>query len=103
MGTIADLEKTAEAIIQGVIDHEGLINTAASFAGVLPEVLFAEKALPAIIVALRLMREESGKSWGEVFTDLMNHIQPGKPAAPALSAPGDDRLSSTTPDRQAPE
>ena len=96
MTTISNLAKTGETVLQGVIDHESMINVVAGMTGVLPEVLFAEKAFPIIILALRAIQQSSGKSWGEAFSDLMDHLTPGKPAAPALSAPGDD-----LPDHQA--
>lgn len=84
MTTIATLESTAIDVVQGVIDHEGLINGVASALGVLPEVLFAEKAFPVIIGTLRFMQQESGKSWPDVFSDLMSHLTPGQPNSPAL-------------------
>lgn len=83
--TIADLEKAAESIVEGVIDHEGLINVIAGTVGILPAVSLAEKALPLLAGVLQFLQQESGKGLVETFTDLINHLTPGQPNAPALA------------------
>lgn len=103
MTTIADIEKTAENIIQGVIDHEGLINTIASLTGLMPAVAIAEKALPFIAGILQFLQQESGKSLPEVLGDFFTHNTPSKPNIPVLgpvlpdpNSPPVDTQGSTT-------
>lgn len=85
--SLTDLEKTAEQIIENVIDHETTINAIAGMVGILPEVTLAEKFLPMVAGALQFMQQESGKPLTQVFIDFMNHITPGQPNSPILTAP----------------
>jgi hypothetical protein len=84
--TAANLMTIAENILQGVESHQGLINSIAGMAGILPEVSLAEKALPMVCAVLQFMQEESGKGLLEVFQDLLNHLTPGQPNATELNA-----------------
>jgi hypothetical protein len=84
MISLANVEKVAETVIQGVIDHEDLINVLATATGTMLPVTYAEKTLPAIVAALQLLQQDSGKPWIEVFVDFINHITPGKAAAEVL-------------------
>ncbi len=85
--SLADIEKTASAIIQGISEHQTLINMIATSVGIMPEVALAEKALPMIAGILQFMQQESGKSLPDVFADLMSHLTPGQPNSPVLTAP----------------
>lgn len=96
--SVADIEKTAATVIDGVISHEDLINTVASLGGFLPAVTFAEKGLPVLRAALQFMQQETGKSWTDVFSDLMAHLTPGQANSPILSAPA----AAPATDTQAP-
>ena len=93
MTSAADIAKIGSGIVEGVIDHEGLINMIATAAGIMPAVALAEKALPLIAAALNFMAQEAGKSPMDVFGDLVKHLTPGAPNAPALaegkSTPGE--------------
>jgi hypothetical protein len=84
--TAANLMTIAGNILQGVESHQGLINSIAGMAGILPEVSLAEKALPMVCAVLQFMQEESGKGLLEVFQDLLNHLTPGQPNATELNA-----------------
>ena len=94
--SIADLAKTAENIVEGVIEHEGLINTIAGAVGILPQVALAEKALPLLAGVLKFMQQETGKDLIDVFGDLLGHLTPGKPNSPVLTDGG-------PPDTQSPQ
>lgn len=83
--TAANILTIANNIVQGVTDHEGLINTIAGMAGILPEVSLAEKALPMLAAVLQFMQQETGKGLLEVFQDLLNHLTPGAPNAAVLT------------------
>lgn len=77
MTTPANIITLVSNIVRGVEEHEGLINTIAGMAGILPEVSLAEKALPAIVAVLTFLQEETGKAPLDVFRDFLNHITPG--------------------------
>lgn len=83
--SIAEIEKTAESIVNNIIDHETSINLIAGMVGILPEVAVAEKALPIIAGVLQYMQGTSGKSLIQVFGDLMSHLTPGQPNSPVLA------------------
>src|SRR5580765_741671 len=102
MTTLSAVAKTAPTIVEGVIDHEGIINAVAGFIPGMPmaAVTYAEKGLPMLRAALILIQQESGKSWAEAFSDLIDHLTPGKPGPPALDV---QPATSAVPDRQAPE
>ena len=72
-------------ILDGVVDHEHLINTIAGLAGVGPEVALAEKALPMVAATLKFLQQETGKGPLAAFKDFMDHLTPGMPNAPALA------------------
>lgn len=86
---IAAIEKTAAAIVNGIIEHEGLINTVATLTGVMPAVAVAEKALPFVAGILQFLQQETGKSLTQVFADFLSHNTPSKPNLPELSPPVD--------------
>lgn len=83
--TAAGIIDIGNKIVEGVVDHEGLINTIAGMAGILPEVSLAEKALPILQLILQFLEQETGKGPLEVFKDLISHITPGGPLSPSLS------------------
>jgi hypothetical protein len=88
--SIADVEALGLKIIQSVEDHEGVINTIAGMAGVLPEVSMAEKMLPGIAGVFQFMQQETGKSLLTVVEDWINHaIIPTGALSPVLSLPAD--------------
>lgn len=93
--SIAGAAKVAETIVEGVIDHEQIINDVAAMIPGMPmaAVTYAEKGLPALRAALIFIQQESGKSWAEAFSDLIDHLTPGKPAATALSPTAGDKVS----------
>jgi len=84
--SITDLGTTAGNIIQGITEHEALINMIAGAVGILPEVALAEKFLPMIAGLLQFMGQQSGKSLPDVVTEVMNHLTPGQPNSPILSS-----------------
>ncbi|SRR5260221_8142051 len=90
MTTVADLEKAAQNIVQGVMDHEGLINIVAGAVGILPEVALAEKLLPLIAGVLQYMQGQGGGSLQDVFKQLVNTVVPGQPNSPILTGPSQD-------------
>ena|SRR6266436_5650542 len=90
MTTVTDLEKAAQNVIQGVMDHEMLINMIAGAVGILPEVALAEKLLPLLAGVLQVMQGQGGGSLMDVFGQLVNHIVPGQPNSPILNGPSQD-------------
>ena len=90
MTTITDLEKAAANIVQGVTEHEMLINMIAGAVGILPEVELAEKLLPLVTGVLKFMQGQGGGSLLDVFQQLANHIVPGQPNSPILTGPSQD-------------
>jgi hypothetical protein len=90
MTTISDLEKTAQMIVDNIIDHETSINFIAGMMGIGPEVAIAEKFLPMIAGLLQFLQQSTGKPLIEVLPDLMNHITPGEPNLPSLGPPSQD-------------
>jgi hypothetical protein len=83
--TVGDLYTIAENTLQGVEDHQGLIETIGGLAGILPAVSLIMKAVPFLIGALRFMKAETGKSWLDVFKDFLNHNTPGQPNSQVLN------------------
>lgn len=41
--------------------------------------------VPVIFSALETVQADSGKSWEQVVADVISHLTPGQPNAPALS------------------
>jgi hypothetical protein len=92
---IADIEKTAANIVNGIIEHETLINMIATTVGIMPAVAIAEKGLPFIVGVLQFLQQESGKPWTEVIADFFAHNTPGQPNIPILGpAPGQNQETS---------
>ena len=83
--TAASIVSIGENILQGITDHEGLINTIAGLAGIGPEVSMAEKLLPLLITVLQFLEQETGKGLVQVVEDLISHVTPGQSGAPALA------------------
>jgi hypothetical protein len=44
-----------------------------------------EQLIPVLFQAMGTVQADTGKSWEQVAVDVINHLTPGKPGAPALS------------------
>ena len=85
--TLADIEKIGASVIEGIIDHEGLINTVAGAAGILPQVLMAEKLLPLVAGLLQFGEAETGKGLLQIVQDFVSHVTKGQSNSPWLNGP----------------
>jgi hypothetical protein len=72
--TFADVTALAKKVVDGVIADEPEINTIATMAGILPEVAMAEKGLPILALGLQVIAQETGKTPGQVFADVISHF-----------------------------
>lgn len=43
------------------------------------------QVLPSVFEAISIVQADAGKPWEEAVSDVINHLTPGAPDAPALS------------------
>jgi len=42
--------------------------------------------MPSLFSAMHTVQQDTGKPWDQVAVDVINHLTPGQPNAPALEA-----------------